>query len=61
MATELPKGFEGNSSERVDDGFELRSFPFQGTANDENEMRILGRIQQLNVRMAGVTPLRYPH
>ena len=61
MATELPKGFEGNSSERVDDGFELRSYPLGGTANDENEMRTLGRIQQLNVRITGVTFMRRFH
>jgi hypothetical protein len=60
MATELPKGYgiDETSSERVDEGFELHSYPLGGTTNDENEMRVLGRTQQLNVRIAGVTLMR---
>jgi hypothetical protein len=52
MATELPKGYavDGNSSEQVDEGFEMRSYSqMGGTVTDENDMQILGRIQQLNV------------
>ena len=61
MANGFPKGFDGHSSERVEDGFELNSYTLGGTANDETEMRTLGRTQQLNVRIASVTVSRtYP-
>lgn len=52
MATELPKGneVEANSSEQADEGFEMCSYPqMGGTVTDEDDMRALGRIQQLNV------------
>ena len=54
METEL-KGLavEGSSSGRVDDGFQLRSVSqLGGTDADEGDMRMLGRIQQLNVRIS---------
>ena len=60
MATELPKGYtvEENSSEQVDEGFEMRSYPqMGGTVTDENDMQILGRIQQLNVSVLYVRRL----
>ena len=54
MSTEPPKGFavEESNSEREDDGYELRSWSqLGGTDADENDMRMLGRTQQLNVRL----------
>ncbi len=55
MMTETPKGYavEGSNSEREDDGFELRSWTQLGaTEADEHDMRMLGRTQQLNVRIS---------
>jgi choline transport protein len=52
--TQIPKGYaiEGKNSEREDDGFELRShLKLGGTETDEHDMRMLGRTQQLNVRI----------
>ena len=42
---------DGNSlTDRVEDGIEMRNFSqLGGTDADEHEMRMLGRIQQLNV------------
>ena len=55
MALEVQKGYtvEGSNYEREDDGFELRSrTQLGGTEADEHDMRMLGRIQQLNVRIS---------
>lgn len=53
---DVQKGFalEGGSSnsEREDEGFEMRSYAqLGGTEADDNEMRMMGRTQQLNVRI----------
>lgn len=41
---------ESSGSDRVDNGVELRSWSaIGGTDHDENEMRMLGRTQELNV------------
>ena len=58
MATELPKSpaIEGIKSAHEEDGFNLRSSAnLRGTDTDEYEMRILGKIQQLNVRISQVS------
>jgi len=52
MATELHQGYavEENASDQVDKCFEMGSYPqMGGTVTDENDMRILGRVQQLSV------------
>jgi hypothetical protein len=54
MATELPKSHavEGINFS-YEGGFELRSEgQLGGTDTDQHEMRVLGRIQQLNVRIS---------
>jgi len=51
---EIQKGYaiEGSNSLPEEDGFELRSQNhLSGTEADEHDMRMLGRIQQLNVRI----------
>jgi hypothetical protein len=58
MATELPKGdaLGGNGSELVDEDFEMCSHPqMGGTVTDGDDMRTLGRIQQLNVSTLCIT------
>jgi hypothetical protein len=43
----------GTNSEREDDGLESHSrTQLGGTEADEHDMRLLGRTQQLNVRMS---------
>jgi len=52
METDEQKGYavESSISERVDDRIELgRWSDVGGTDTDAHEMRILGRVQQLNV------------
>ncbi len=54
MATEPPKSYAVVTSNynREDAGFELRSrSQLRGTDADEHEMQMLGRTQQLNVRI----------
>jgi hypothetical protein len=47
---------EQSNSEPEDDGFRLRgATALGGTDADENDMRVLGRIQQLNVQMSYVS------
>ena len=45
-----------SNSEGEDDGFRLRgATALGGTDADENDMRVLGRVQQLNVHMSQVS------
>src|SRR2546421_13012116 len=55
MVPEVQKGYaiESSNSKHEDDGFELRGqTQLRGTEADEHDMRMLGRIQQLNVRIS---------
>jgi len=59
MDAESPKGYtgEGSGSEPTDDAYEMRSLSqLGGTEADEYEMRMLGRIQQLNVWISPASP-----
>jgi hypothetical protein len=54
--TQNDSAVEQSNSELEDDGFQLRgATALRGTDADENDMRVLGRIQQLNVRMSYVS------
>jgi len=46
MAAEIPK------SQVVQDGFELQHYSKGATDADERDMQMLGRTQQLNVRIS---------
>jgi hypothetical protein len=69
MATELPKGHavEAMNISHEENGFEMRSSTYlRGTDTDEYEMRVLGRIQQLNVQISQIlsldmSPLTFHH
>jgi hypothetical protein len=54
MSKETENGFavERSNSSREEDGYELRSWSqLGGTDADEHDMQMLGRTQQLNVRI----------
>jgi len=55
MATEDTKAYvvEGSNSSREEAGFEMHSWSqLGGTEADEHDMQVLGRTQQLNVRIS---------